>query len=260
MNVEHIIEKRIFEEDDVENYGKLNANRNARVRAINYLLEYVDGMPDSRLNTMPLMYETLFDEILRYRPKIYPNDKGNDRAALINLQNVIKKYDGIYSDLMKDLAKMKYLYEVDCVRALDKFSHEIDNFVITGKMRDEIVKEIRGIRKKCKLVQSYFGAENKSCWNGRISYADALRISKAKEDDMIFVDVLWLSQTIEWFEKIKELLKNNSMDVLKEPKQKQTKRADKMQTRRYIDFQIENYYLNQELNAMRVKLANAKIK
>lgn len=260
MNVEHIIEKRIFEEDDVETYGKLNANRNARVRAINYLLEYVDGMPDPRLNTMPLMYETLFDEILRYRPKIYPNDKGNDRAALINLQNVIKKYDGIYSNLMKDLAKMKYLYEVDSVRALDKFSHEIDNFVITGKMRDDIVKEIRSIRKKCNHQKNCFGKQYKSLWNGHISYADALRMSKEVENDMIFVDVLWLSQTIEWFEKIKELLKNNSMDVLKEQKQKQNKRADKMQARRYIDSQIENYYLNQELNAMRTKLVKAKIK
>ena len=55
MNIDYITENKLYERATINDYGKLNANHNARVRAYEYILKYIDNSTDKRLQTQPLM-------------------------------------------------------------------------------------------------------------------------------------------------------------------------------------------------------------
>ena len=250
----------IYSADNITDFWKKIREYNARVRAYKALQVYMGEAVDRRLLIERMNLECFFQKLVANRPSIYPYNSYEDSKALGALKEIMQSFDKDNQRITVGLANFKYRYAVDAIRALDRFSYNLSRFNPGVCLQDDVSKHIDELKKQIGIAKANFGNQFEKCWTGYISYIDAYAISNYGEQNSIYVDVLLLSKSIEWFEEIRSLIKQRSDTVIK-PKEIHPKlRRIKTKERQYIDSQIELYQANQELAQMRAKLAKIKTK
>lgn len=227
--------------------AKAVSEYNIRTRALKEFFNITGVKPFYELKTLPYLFETFVGEILSVRPNIYPDDKNDDVKALDNLKKALNEYDKYYAYVLKELGGTKYRFLPETILALDVFSHQINHFVIKGKVNQAIINEIKKIRIYCTTLKNSFGDRFTSYWDGDMSKTQALQIARYAEQNNILIDILTLGKMANWFKAVKEKFDKEAKLGKKEKYRARARHTEKQQLLQYIDIKTELRQLEHEV-------------